>query len=119
MKQKLLLIELSLLLAIPTQLGAEEVYFRHGSKDSGKVRTVFPQVAGDLETNVLTLSVCRYTGVVQISVLDNSGNIVQTCSEVIQGKNTIDLALEDLVEGEYTVTVTLGDKVYLGIVSLN
>lgn len=119
MKKKLILIGLSLLLAVPTQLDAKEVNFRHGSKDSGMARTVFPQVTGDLEANVLTLSICRYTGVAQICVSDNSGNMIQIYSEVIQGKSVIDLDLGDLAEGEYTVTVTLGDNGYFGIVSLN
>lgn len=39
-------------------------------------------------------------------------------SEVIQGKKTIDLDLEDLAEGEYSVTMTLGDNVYWGIIDL-
>lgn len=67
---------------------------------------------------MLTLSIFRYTGAVQICVLDNSGNIIQTHSEVIQGKKTIDLDLEDLAEGEYSVTMTLGDNVYWGIIDL-
>ena len=37
----------------------------------------------------------------------------------LRGKSVIDLDLGDLAEGEYTVTVTLGDNGYLGIVSLN
>lgn len=79
---------------------------------------MFPQVIGDLEASMLTLSIFRYTGAVQICVLDNSGNIIQTHSEVIQGKKTIDLDLEDLAEGEYSVTMTLGDNVYWGIIDL-
>ena len=44
--------------------------------------------------------------------------MVKNYSEVIEGKNTIDLNLGDLAEGNYTVTVTLGNNVYFGIISL-
>ena len=49
MRKMIMVIGLSLLLVVPTHMDAKEVYFRHGSKDSGKARTVLPQVTGDLE----------------------------------------------------------------------
>ncbi len=118
MKKVLILAGLILLSAIPIQSDAKAVYFRHKTRNREYARTVFPQVTGNLETNALTLSVYRYTGVAQICVSDNNGNMVQTYSEIIQGKSTIDLDLGDLADGEYTVIVTLGDYVYLGIINL-
>ena len=118
MRKVLALAGMLLLLAIPPQLDAKEICFYRRVVDKGKSRTVLPQVTGDLETNVLTLGIYRYTGVARICVFDNTGNIVQTYSKVIQGKNTIDLDLGELTEGEYTVTVTLDDIAYFGIVSL-
>lgn len=55
MRKMIMVIGLSLLLVVPTHMDAKEVYFRHGSKDSGKARTVLPQVTGDLEAEELTL----------------------------------------------------------------
>lgn len=116
MKKKLMLIGLSLLLVIPTQVNAKEVSFRHGSKDSGKARTVLPQVTGDLEAEELTLDIYRYAGIAQICISDDNGNMVHTYSDVIQGKNTMHLQLGDLSEGLYTIVVTLGSNFYIGIV---
>lgn len=118
MKKILVLAGLLLLSAIPIQSDAKSVHFLHKARTKGYARSVLPQVTGDLETNVLTLGIYRYTGVARICVFDNTGNMVQTYSKVIQGKNTIDLDLGELTEGEYTVTVTLDDNVYFGIVSL-
>ncbi len=118
MKKALILAGILLLSAIPIQSEAKSVHFRHKTRDREYARSMFPQVIGDLEASMLTLSIFRYTGVVQICVLDNYGNIIQTHSEVIQGKKTIDLDLEDLAEGEYSVTMTLGDNVYWGIIDL-
>lgn len=118
MRKKLMLIGFFLLLVISIQLDAKEVSFRRGSKDSGKARTVLPQVTGDLEAEELTLDISRYVGIVQICVSDNNGNIVQTYSEVIQGGNTLHLQLCDLSEGQYTIVMTLGSNVYIGIVDL-
>lgn len=118
MRKKLMLIGLFLLLVISIQLDAKEVSFRRGSKDSGKARTVLPQVTGDLEAEELTLDISRYAGIVQICVSDNNGNMVQTYSEVIQGRNTLHLQLSDLSEGQYTIVMTLGNNVYIGIVDL-
>ena len=118
MRKMIMVIGLSLLLVVPTHMDAKEVYFRHGSKDSWKARTVLPQVTGDLEAEELTLDIYRYAGIAQICISDDNGNMVQTYSEVIQGKKTIDLDLEDLAEGEYSVTMTLGDNVYWGIIDL-
>ena len=39
MRKMIMVIGLSLLLVVPTHMDAKEVYFRHGSKDSGKART--------------------------------------------------------------------------------
>ena len=118
MKKMIMLIGLVLLLGIPTQLDAREVYFRHGSKDSGKARTVLPQVVGDLAAQELTLCIYKYTGIAQISVLDNNGNMQQTYFGVIQGRNTICLKFSDLPEGQYTILVTLGSNVYIGYVDI-
>lgn len=57
----IMVIGLSLLLVVPTHMDAKEVYFRHGSKDSGKARTVLPQVTG-----VVTLGSNIYIGIVDI-----------------------------------------------------
>ena len=119
MRKVLIFAGVLLLLAISPLLDAKEVCFYRRVIDKGKARTILPQVTGDLETNMLTLSICRYVGVAQIHVLDKCGNMVQTYSEVIQGKNTINLDLGDFSEGVYTITVILGDNVYLGIMDLN
>lgn len=118
MRKMIMVIGLSLLLVVPTHMDAKEVYFRHGSKDSGKARTVLPQVTGDLEAEELTLDIYRYAGIAQICISDDNGNMVQTYSEVIQGRNTLHLQLSDLSEGQYTIVMTLGNNVYIGIVDL-
>lgn len=112
----IMLIVLVLFLVIPNQSDAKEVSFRHGSKDSGKARTILPQVTGDLEVEELTLNIYRYAGIAQICVSDDNGNMVHTYSEVIQGKNTMHLQLGDLSGGLYTIVVTLGSNIYTGIV---
>lgn len=115
MNKKLIVIGLALLLAIPFQLEAKQVSFNRRTRDKGYARTVFPQVIGDLETSVLTLRISRYVGIAQICILDGFGNKVETYSEEIQGKNTVDLNLDNLVDGVYVVTLTLGDDVYSGM----
>ena len=118
MRKMIMVIGLSLLLVVPTHMDAKEVYFRHGSKDSWKARTVLPQVTGDLEAEELTLDIYRYAGIAQICISDDNGNMVQTYSEVIQGKNTMHLLFGDLSRGLYTIVVTLGSNIYLGIVDI-
>lgn len=76
MRKMIMVIGLSLLLVVPTHMDAKEVYFRHGSKDSGKARTVLPQVTGDLEAEELTLDIYRYAGIAQICISDDNGNMV-------------------------------------------
>lgn len=117
MKKVIMLVGLLLWMATPP-LKAKAINFHRSVVIKGKARSVLPQVTGDLETNVLTLSISRYAGVAQVCILDNNGNIVQAYSEVIQGQKTMDIELGNLEEGEYAVTVTLGDNVYFGIVSL-
>ena len=118
MKKALILAGILLLSAIPIQSEAKSVHFRHKTRDREYARSMFPQVIGDLEASMLTLSIFRYTGAVQICVLDNSGNIIQTHSEVIQGKNTMHLLFGDLSRGLYTIVVTLGSNIYIGIVDI-
>lgn len=44
--------------------------------------------------------------------------MVITYSEVIQGKNTMHLLFGDLSRGLYTIVVTLGSNIYIGIVDI-
>lgn len=118
MKKELLLIGLALFGTFSFQTKAEEVCLRHKVKDNGYSRSVLPQVTGDLEAKKLILDIYRYTGVAQICVSDNNGNVVHTYSEMIQGKNIILLDFGGLSEGQYTVIITLGDNIYIGIVEL-
>lgn len=72
MRKVLMLVGLLLWIATPS-LKAKAIHFHRSVINKGKARSASPEVIGDLGTNVLTLGICRYTGVAQICVSDNNG----------------------------------------------
>ncbi len=72
------------------------------------------KLAGDYEYGTITVSVSGYSGPVIVSVYDETGNLVETTSEVLTGSGQIILKAPDLPEGSYELQVALGDTVYYG-----
>lgn len=86
-----------------------------GTFQHGRMRMpAATMVSADYESELMTVNVQNYSGLAQIIIYDADGMPVYSSSYTINGTSTLTLNTENLDEGEYTVTISLGSIVYSG-----
>lgn len=71
-------------------------------------------VSADYDDGIITLSISAYTGNVQVYVYDSNGNIVAYACSAISGSGTLNINVDYLTEGDYTLSIALDNGTYSG-----
>lgn len=76
-------------------------------------------VKAEYNDDVVKVFLQRYYGTVWMYIYDANGNIVSSTVAKIDGDGAIDLDIQSLAEGEYTVSITIGNATYEGSLRLS
>lgn len=75
----------------------------------GGPRSGEPAVSADLTDNVVTIDVDRYLGSAIVVIEDESGTTCTTDSSCVYGHAAFTLDVSGLIDGNYTITISLSD----------
>lgn len=76
-------------------------------------------VKAEYNDDVVKVFLQRYYGTVWMYIYDANGNIASSTVAKIDGDGDIDLDIQSLAEGEYTVSITISNATYEGTLRLS
>lgn len=102
---------LAAVLLISTSVFGRDIHLsKVGTKGtSDRPRTGEPAVSADLTDNVVTIDVDRYLGSAIVVIEDESGTTCTTDSSSVYGHAAFTLDVSGLIDGNYTITISLSD----------
>lgn len=78
-------------------------------------RTTEPGVTASLEQGQLTVNVCHYMGVVNVSVYDRYNTLIAGSSAFVDNKGQCYLDISNFENGTYELIVEVGNTIFYGI----
>lgn len=97
----------------------EDPIVKDQKQDTSGPKSILPSVSFLANGDILDVTIYRYLGSAQISVIDQDGNCVNCNTYYINGSNCCSLDFTGYDLGRYSVSVALQNGlVYSGIISL-
>lgn len=82
---------------------------------SGRPRTILPDVTAERSNSIVSVHVKRYTGYVSTYIVDSNGVTVSTSmGYAIDGQYDTNCVMDNIAHDSYTIHVVLDDCSYIG-----
>lgn len=82
---------------------------------SGRPRTILPDVTAERSNSIVSVHVKRYTGYVSTYIVDSNGVTVSTSmGYAMDGQYDVNCVMDNIAHDSYTIHVVLDDCSYIG-----
>lgn len=106
----LLIVSCSTTIARPISMKRMGLALQHGSMRMPSAT----QVSADYDNDIITINISAYTGNVQVYVYDSNGSVVAYDCSSISGSGTLNIDVNSLEGGNYSLYIVLGSVTYYG-----
>ena len=96
---------------------AEQIPMGYDEKglQSGRPRTILPDVTAERSNSIVSVHVKRYTGYVSTYIVDSNGVTVSTSmGYAMDGQYDTNCVMDNIAHDSYTIHVVLDDCSYIG-----